>query len=141
MCFICSLFLFQSPPNKPKWNAVSKTRSLNSVYNPKMGNSTMVNLLFFCFWVSQFCWMLVFNNISFNDHIFYAVCYIIFSTTLCFLLKSVSSYLINNAKSKKNQKVYIYFALITTFFAMKSGFVLFAAFSVCEGWLERQMLR
>ncbi|CAF5074404.1 unnamed protein product, partial [Rotaria magnacalcarata] len=31
----------QSPPNKPKWNAVSKTRSLNSVYNPKMGNSTM----------------------------------------------------------------------------------------------------
>ncbi|CAF3330528.1 unnamed protein product [Rotaria socialis] len=31
-----------SPPNKPKWNAVSKTRSLNSVYNPKMGNSTMI---------------------------------------------------------------------------------------------------
>ncbi|CAF3470743.1 unnamed protein product [Rotaria sp. Silwood1] len=32
----------QSPANKPKWNAVSKPRSVNTVYNPKVTNSTVI---------------------------------------------------------------------------------------------------
>ncbi|CAF3906802.1 unnamed protein product [Rotaria sp. Silwood2] len=32
----------QSPANRPKWNAVSKIRSVNTVYNPKVTNSTMI---------------------------------------------------------------------------------------------------
>ncbi|CAF2480786.1 unnamed protein product [Rotaria sp. Silwood2] len=31
-----------SPANRPKWNAVSKIRSVNTVYNPKVTNSTMI---------------------------------------------------------------------------------------------------
>lgn len=33
----------QTPPNRPKWNTVSKIRSVNSVYNPKMTNTNVVN--------------------------------------------------------------------------------------------------
>ncbi|CAF0885414.1 unnamed protein product [Rotaria sp. Silwood1] len=32
----------QSPANRPKWNSVSKTRSVNLIYNPKISNSNSI---------------------------------------------------------------------------------------------------
>ena len=36
--------LFQSPANRPKWNAVSKNKSVNSVYNPEISHINTVEI-------------------------------------------------------------------------------------------------